>query len=489
MTPIVLVCLALGVPLETSIDAGALAFVEVPAPARTSARLEGSALARLYGLLLSRNERALLTKAPDTRLLAALFAGTDTTPSEWIVALDGGAASSLLRDALRGWLQQRGFGPSSEAAPGPGLVGLAREQQQVCLFGDDGRLGVASTPGRATTALAGAEHPLGATPEYQRVTGASPSSDVRASLDVQRLYGRLALTPRGRTLAGLVDRLGLLGVSSFAFGGSVEGPGAVLTGVVPVTGERKGLRVVHGAPVPPVRPGVVPPGDMGWARAVVCPECLWNVAQIVASYEAPVETALVRANVDQLEQRVGKRLGSDVLGDTPRPWTVYAGDLGGQAVTVLVAEVADAATGARFIKELAVMLPAVFPGVELRPLPGPGPAVWTLFVERRPTLALAFDRSAFVVSVLPAAVRAHLRRRPGPDAPLRGPPALVWGQLAPAGVKVLLHQTDPGQRLLGIAGQGGVGEGTLTAALAVPSFAITGDEAGYTLTVEVGKRR
>jgi len=368
-------------------------------------------------------------------------------------------------------------------------VGLTRGPQQVFLFGDDGRLGVASTPGRATTTLAGSEHPLGATPEYQRAAGAGPSADVRASLDVQRLYGRLALTPGGRTLAGLVDRLGLLGVSSIDLGGSVEGAVAALTAVVPVTGERKGLRVVHGAPVPPVRPGLVPPGDMGWARAVVCPECLWNVAQIVASYEAPVETAVVRANLDQLEQRVGKRLGSDVLGETARPWTVYAGDLGGQAVSVLVAELADAATGARFVKELAVMLPAVFPGVELRPLPGPGPTVWTLFVERRPTLALAFDRSALVLSALPAAVRAHLRRRPGPDAPLRGPPALAWGQLAPAGVKVLLHKTDPGLRLLGIAGQGGVGEGALAAALAVPSFSIAGDESGYTLSLELGRRR
>jgi hypothetical protein len=483
----ILTCLALAAPLEASIDAGTLGWVEVPAPARSSARLDASVLAPLYGLLLSRNERALLTKAPDTRLLAAVYAGTETTPSEWVIALDGGGAAPLLRDALRGWLQQRGFGPAPEPAPGPGLVALAGGDRQVFLFGDGGRLGVASTSGRASGALTGVTRPLGSSPEYQRSPGAT--SDLRASLDVQRFYGRLALSPQGRTLAGLVDRLGLLGVQSVDLGGAVEGPGAVLTAVVPVTGERKGLRQVLGAPVPPVRPGVVPPGAVGWARAVVCPECLWSLAQIVSSYEAPVETALVVANLATLEERVGKQIGADVLGATPRPWTVYAGDLGGQTVSVLVAELADAATGARFVDELAAMLPSVFPGLELRPLPGAGPRVWTLFAQGRPRLAFALDRGALVLSALPAAVRAHLRRRAGVDASLRAPPAAVWGQLSPAGVRVLLRDTEAGLRVLGLAGQRGVGEAALTAALAVPSFALTPDDAGYHGSLEVGQRR
>ncbi len=483
-----LVCLVAAAPVEDTVAAGPLAWVEVPLLARAVAQMYGSPVGPLAPLVLPRADRAVVKNARDAHLLAAVYPGADGGPLEWVVALDGGGAAGSLRDALRASLARQAFTPGP-SAPGDdaSLQPFTRRGETVMLFAQGGRVGVASTPARAQPGLGVAPKPLSATPEYRRLSQLTPS-DLRASLDVQRLYGILARTSQGRTLAGLVDRLGLLDAQALSSTVVFDRTrGAVVKGDLTVTGEPKGLRAVLGPAVVPAQPGAVPPGSTGFARLSVSPKRLWELAQIVASYEAPVETSLVRANLDALEARLGKSIGADLLGDAPRLWTVYLTPAGGPTTPVLLADVASGEVAAAFLKELAAVLPTLFPGLEAKASVADGTSVWVVAEKKRELLAIGVRRDTLVVGQTPAAVRAQLRRRPAADVPLPDPPAVVYGRFPPAAVRLGLERTDPGQRLLAAAAAKGLGEGLVTSALGTVSFSVGTVGAGYAFGVVAGK--
>ena len=189
-----------------------------------------------------------------------------------------------------------------------------------------------------------------------------------------------------------------------------------------------------------------------------------------------------------VEDRLGKRLGQHILGEAPRTWTMYAVRESRGLSTVLLADLADTDAAVLLLQELAAALPALFPQLEVQSQVVQGS---TRFVVRRQgheIAAIAIRPGTFIVASSSAALGAHLRRRPGKDAPAI---ESAVGRLVftPEIVRILLRGSDPGRALARAIAAQGVGESELIATSGAMTVQLAVKEAGLESVIELGARR
>ena len=482
MTPILLLSLLTTAPLENVVAADPIAWLEVPALGRSVGQLESSQLKPLVALLLSRQSRTLLQSANASRLLAAAY-GSPTASADWVVAMEPGSALGPLRNATRDWILRQGF--TAKAGRAATIDEFARGDESMALRSADSLLGVASDPARLRAMAGVAAKPLGATDGYRRLS--STPADLRGAIDVQRFYGALAVSSFGRTLAGLIDRLGLLETPSASVTATVDRRKGVRSRLEVQFGPAvpKGLRTVVGPPLVPARPAMLPSAAAGYIRVSLHPKRLYELAQILANYLRPIEASLVRANIDAIEGRLGKRLGDDILGDGGQTWTLYFAQGGDEGAPVLLADIADSSAATAFLKEIVQLLPALAPGVEAR-LGSTGAAqVYTVTANKREIVALGVRQGTLIVAAKAALVRAALNVKPAVDSPIDEPPALAYGRLGTAALRTCLRATLAGRYLLGAANARGMNETQVASALGAVAFDLAPVDGGWAMNFEM----
>jgi hypothetical protein len=211
---------------------------------------------------------------------------------------------------------------------------------------------------------------------------------------------------------------------------------------------------------------------------------VYALAQILASYLAPIETALGRAQLDNLAARVGKPF-DEVLGDGAQTWTLYARLEPGRPATVLVAPVADEAGVEAYARELADALPVVFPALRVKRAKASGGAAYTVTHEGREVVSLAVRRGSLVVADSSAALKEQLGLGARADIPGKGQAVAQASVSSPELARSILAPWW--SALVLAAKRDGGSEAVLAAALAKARASLTMDGSSLVAGVRLGK--
>jgi len=360
-------CLGAPAPLASAVSADNILWLEVPDAAQSLARLEGSPRAPLAALFAPRSLRKGWQAFAPLHSFLTLHRGSAALPYDPMLWLDAGAGATALAATLEGEAAQYGLARVGEPRDisGMRLVRLAGAEGEATLCVGEGRVGLGRSAARCEHALEAAPRPLVSVESYGAETSAAPDADLRARLDVQQLYGSLARRPDAALLAGVIERLGLH--TARALGGSVRldgprGPGVHFN--LAVLGEdHRGLRYSLG-------PGILAasvPASLAKATAArlrvsLYPARAYDLVHLLAAYLWPMQAALARSHLEATENRVGKRVATDILGESPR---VYMLELvmtrEGRLSPILVAPLADAAAGEAFVRAMGETLVVLEP--------------------------------------------------------------------------------------------------------------------------------
>jgi hypothetical protein len=424
MLHVALLAMALaGAPPPEQVAADdAVFWVQLPALGASMRRAERSTFAGLLPIILPRVVRRALAAAKKAELLATVTRQTGTGVDATVL-LDAAGAAGPWRSATRRWLASRGFsGGQAARQDGLEIETLERGARRVALFSGGGRAGLSTDPARAAAALTPSAAPLARTASFAALVAASPGADLRARLEVQKLYGLLARQPGGPKIAGAVMRLGLDAVRAVDLHARLRDRKTLVTvATVHLPEPWHGLPEALGPAVPQIRPAEVPPDALSYTRVSLIPARIWFVGEKLCSFHAPLETTLARAQVDGIERQLGKTIVDDALGYEPRVWTAYRVLRGGRSDAVLVAQVADAGAARLLAESIAGLLPDLFAGIRVASERREGSTILTI-----QGIAFAFTDRHVVVASSTAAARAHLLHHGKPE-PLAGPKVIAHG--------------------------------------------------------------
>ena len=269
------------------------------------------------------------TKASSSAILA-LFRGAKGTrlePAFWLAAKE---ASPSLADAIQKFLLKEGFSQNGENhQDSPAWWRFLRGDENLWLWWGKDRLGLVESEQRMKHALLHAPQPLADSKEYQQLAKDFPRVALRYRFDWNKYYGFLARNPDAAQTIGVIERLGLSGAQHTlgAMDVAQKGKNQAVTlihraNVSFKPGEPKGLRKVLG---PPLEKGsVLSQSDKAdvTVQASVYPRALYQMVLLVSSYVSPMETTLLRTQLDALEAQAGHTIGSSILGDAPQVWTL-----------------------------------------------------------------------------------------------------------------------------------------------------------------------
>ena len=426
MTSLLLGWLFAAPPLAEVVEADAMAWLHAPKVGASLSTLERGGFADLAALLLPANARRALAAVPEAEMVVATYRAPEPGRAEATLWLDAGAAEAESVAMMERWLGQSGFAAGERRERnGVTLHTLTGPAGAVTVFAGRGRCGWSSEVGRAQRMLTRAREPLAADPAFRALAARTPDASVRARLDVQKLYGMLARTPRGPRLAGQIRRLGLDGVTAVELHGSPRGNGQLVAEVrISLPKPWRDLPAALGPPVPIEQPAMVPPAAQELARVSVKPADLWYVAEKLYGYERAVESSLVAAQLDAVERRLGHSFTEDALGHEARVWTTWTTGAG----RVLVAGVADGKLAATLLGAYAEVLPTFFPDLAVNRRQAGRHQLLDLTVRGRPLVTLGFAADVVVVGASRAQVEGALGARAGRARSAGATPAVAHGR-------------------------------------------------------------
>lgn len=394
--------------LERAFEARPLAVIEVPDASDLMARTERSYFKRWVPTLMGRDAKTI--RESSMRVIGAWYGSLAGQDPDVALAVDVQRNIDTVDSMVVGWWERLGF-KAGGTEPVGAVVRLSRGSQAVSVarHTDKRRVGWAVANKRANAFATGWPKPLAADEAFLGMVSAAPRSDFRGVLHMPRVFGWLLNQPNGQATARLISRMGLDGVQMSTFSGRlVHRREARLEGQTRISGPRRGILEAIGPDVANEWPISVPADASGFAAVSVLPAAVLRAAYNYLAADNPLQFTLVQAQISALENKIGKNLGSDVLGEAPQTWVIYK-DRRGQWLWVLTMKEPDA------IRSLLEALAAAYPSLKVTET-----KVASVPAVRFGAACAAFPGGAVVFGESEEAVRRHLRQ-----PALESPPTLV----------------------------------------------------------------
>lgn len=406
--------------LERAFDGRPLAVIEVPDASDLIARTERSYFKRWVPTLMGRDAKTV--RESNMRVLGAWYGTLGEREPDVALAVDVQRNAGTVHRMILGWWERLGFkGGAARSQEGLDLVRLNRGGQQVSVASqmEKRRIGWATSEKRAGGFGTEAAKGLAGDETFRGMVSSAPREDFRGVVHVPRVFGWLLNQPGGEAAARLIRRMGLDGVQMSTFSGRlVHRREARLEGRTRIAGPSRGVLEAIGPAVSTEWPKGVPEESSGFFAVSVVPAAALRAAYNYLAADNPLQFTLVQAQISALEQKVGKSLATDILGETPRTWVSYQ-DKRGQWVSIL--NMKDPAAVSALLESLG----AAYPSLNVR-----AAAIGSTPVVRFGAACAAFPGSSVVIGESEEAIRRHLKAESPETAPTlieRGT-AFAYGQ-------------------------------------------------------------
>jgi len=437
-----LMVVAAAPPVAQVADAEAIAWLELPQANASAEALAQSRFADLFEAVFPKRMLRALKGATKSQVLAAAFKSASPGEAEATVWIEAGKAEPAITAALVDWLGAMGAKQASRSAGGLTLTPVQLRGRVITVFSGQGRSGWSTQVQRAERALTRSPAPLDDDPAYVQLLRRTTKADARGRINVPRLWGMVARSQQASKWIPMIERLGLEHLAAVEVQSRLLDKTSVALEVqLTLPRPWRHLLASLGPPIAHTEPAV--PKGARYARASVRPGYLWSWLERMASDKAPMETALVRAQLDGIEKRLGSKLVEDALGEDPQVWTVY------QKAGAVVVEmgVKDATLMGEFVKAYAAILPNLFPQTQVKDTTIGKTQVIGVSGGGVGPISVAVLGDVLLVSSSAMELEAHLgRRQPVKEGPLGSERLIAYGNNPDTKIQVppLWHAVDVG---------------------------------------------